>query len=347
MEDTRKALLAQYSFFTLHLSRLKCLCSLILGLIQVRRVTLNSLALCFEGSASQDSKTKRISRFLSSLRFPYEAMSRYIWSRFATEEATVLSLDRTNWKFGRLNINILMLSICYRGYGIPLIWKLLDKRGNSSQAERISLMERFLATIQTDQIVRLVADREFIGAKWLNWLDEHRIHYIIRIRANQYLEPEKGTAKQARSLFGAGTWKTLRKARNLKGVWVFVGGQKLPNGDYLILVSNIPIERGRHYYTKRWDIEILFGALKTRGFNFEDTHLTDYQRIEAMIGLLGLAFAWVVLVGDWISQGGKNIPIKKHGRRAKSMFRTGLDFIRHKLFNHRALTYEIHLLSGT
>ena len=347
MEDTRKSLLRHYSFFDLHLSRLKCLCSLVLGLIQIRRVTLNELALSFEGSASQDSVTKRISRFLSSLVFPYDAMSHYIWSRFQTEEETLLSLDRTNWKFGQLNINILMLSICYRGYGIPLMWTLLDKGGNSSQEERIELIKRFLTLIKTDQIVRLVADREFIGAKWLNWLDEHHIHYIIRIRANQYLESEKGKAQHAHALFAAHSWKRLRKARKLKGVWVFVGGQRLSSGDYLILVSNLPLQRGKYYYAKRWDIEILFGALKTRGFNFEDTHLVDYQRIEALIGLLGLAFAWAVLVGDWISQGGKTIPIKNHGRKAKSIFRTGLDFIRRKLLNNRPLTDQLKLLSGT
>ena len=35
-----------------------------------------------------------------------------------------------------------------------------------------------------------------------------------------------------------------------------------------MLVGNLPIEQGRFYYHKRWYIEILFDALKTRGFNF-------------------------------------------------------------------------------
>lgn len=347
MEDTRKILLRHYSFFDLHLSRLKCLCSIVLGLIQIRRVTLNELALSFGGSASQDSSTRRISRFLSSLVFPYEAMCRYIWGRFETGSPAVLSLDRTNWKFGQLNINILMLSLCYRGYGIPLMWTLLDKRGNSSQQERIALMERFISVIQTDQILRLVADREFIGTTWLNWLDDHHIHYLTRIRSNQYLTCRRGKSQQARNIFRSCTWKELRKARQLNGAWVYAAGQKLANGDYLILVSNLPVKQGKYYYAERWGIEVLFGALKTRGFNFEDTHLVDYQRIEALVGLLALAFAWAVLVGDWISQGGKKIPIKHHGRRAKSIFRTGLDIIRAKLLNNKNLQNELKLLSGT
>lgn len=51
-----------------------------------------------------------------------------------------LSLERTNWKFGARNINILCVCVIYQGVGIPILWKILgDKRGNSSQAERVDL----------------------------------------------------------------------------------------------------------------------------------------------------------------------------------------------------------------
>jgi hypothetical protein len=38
-------------------------------------------------------------------------------------------MDRTNWKFGKANINILTVGISWRGTAIPLVWMLLDKRG--------------------------------------------------------------------------------------------------------------------------------------------------------------------------------------------------------------------------
>ena len=53
-------------------------------------------------------------------------------------------MDRTNWQWGKKNINILMLSITYKGIAIPLFWSLLDKKGNSNTSERIALMERFI-----------------------------------------------------------------------------------------------------------------------------------------------------------------------------------------------------------
>jgi hypothetical protein len=54
-----------------------------------------------------------------------------------------LSLDRANWSFGAVNFNILMLGIVHEGIAFPVMWTLLDKRGNSNSDERIALLERF------------------------------------------------------------------------------------------------------------------------------------------------------------------------------------------------------------
>ena len=43
-------------------------------------------------------------------------------------------------------------------------------------------------------------------------------------------------------------------------------------------------------YKKRWEIEILFGCLKTRGFRMEDTHITDLDKIEKLVFVLAIAF---------------------------------------------------------
>lgn len=348
MKDTQGLLEDQLSFFELHLSRLKCLSKLVSSVIQLRSVNLSSLSLCFGGKAQSSSSFRRIQRFLAEICFPFDLLSRFLWDHFQGKDPTVLALDRTNWKFGKTNINILMLSICKEGYAIPLMWKVLgNKRGNSSQAERIALMERFESVIQTDQIIRLVADREFIGTQWLEWLDEHCFHFIIRIRANQYVEHSARKSQRASGIFSSEQWRRLRKPRILKGAKVYIGGQKLRSGDYLILISNLALREPRAYYARRWEIEVLFGDLKKRGFNFEDTHITNPERISNLIAILALAQAWAILVGEWITQKGKSIPLKKHGRRACSIFKTGLNFIREKLLNNRDLEAIINLLSCT
>lgn len=348
MKDTQALLEGQFSFFDLHLSRLKCLCKLVHGLIQVRTVNLSELSLCFGEKVQKLSSFRRIQRFFAQVSFPFDQLSGFIWDRFQGDESTVLALDRTNWKFGKINLNILMLSICRDGFAVPLMWKVLkNKRGNSSQAERIELMERFVSVIQTDQIIRLVADREFIGARWLQWLDRHHIHFIIRIRANQQVERTVRKSQRADSIFSSEQWKSLRKPRQLKGVSVYMGGQKLATGDYLILISNLPIRNAPYYYAKRWEIEVLFAALKKRGFNFESTHITIPERINNLIAILALAFVWAIIIGQWAAENTKKIPVKKHGRKAISIFRLGLDQIRIKMLNNKDLEEIINLLSCT
>ena len=57
-----------------------------------------------------------------------------------------LALDRTNWKFGRCHINILMLGVVHEKVCIPLFWVPLDKAGNSNTRERTDLMVRLRYT---------------------------------------------------------------------------------------------------------------------------------------------------------------------------------------------------------
>jgi hypothetical protein len=66
-------------------------------------------------------------------------------------------------EIGGLDINILLLGITYKGVAFPLLWTLLRKAGNSNTAERIALMERFLALFPAEKAAALLADREFVG----------------------------------------------------------------------------------------------------------------------------------------------------------------------------------------
>ncbi|BCR41286.1 hypothetical protein KHAB170019_21090 [Acinetobacter baumannii] len=92
-----------------------------------------------------------------------------------------LTLDRTNWKWGKRNINILMLAIVYRGIAIPILWTLLNKRGNSDTKDAC-----FDSTLYShfgkDRIVNVFADREFIGEQWFTWLIEQDINFCIRVK---------------------------------------------------------------------------------------------------------------------------------------------------------------------
>ncbi|WP_156906825.1 hypothetical protein [Desulforegula conservatrix] len=42
-----------------------------------------------------------------------------------TELKWVLAMDRTNWKIGKININILVIGVAHMGIAFPLIWATL------------------------------------------------------------------------------------------------------------------------------------------------------------------------------------------------------------------------------
>ena len=64
-------------------------------------------------------------------------------------------------------MNYLVLAVVTRRFRVPLFWTLLDGPGNSATETRIALMRRYLARFPAATVRLLLADREFIGAEWL------------------------------------------------------------------------------------------------------------------------------------------------------------------------------------
>ena len=59
---------------------------------------------------------------------------------------------------------------------------------------------------------------------------------------------------------------------------------------------------------KRQQTETAFKALKSSGFNIEDTHLKEIDRIEKLFAFVLIAFTWAYVVGNYLHQNIK--PIK-------------------------------------
>jgi len=127
-----------------------------------------------------------------------------------------------------------------------------------------------------------LADREFVGAHWLEFLDLHKINYHIRIRNNfkvNAANKTKGT--KASDLFRnikLGEFRHYGKKMKMHGVSCYLSAMSyLSDGkpDFLIVVSYSKPEYALEYYKKRWQIETLFKGLKSSGFTIEDTHITN------------------------------------------------------------------------
>ena len=106
----------------------------------------------------------------------------------------------------------------------------------------------------------------------------------------------------------------------------------MPCGAYLIVGSNRPGRQALEMYKRRRRIEGLFEALKSRGFNLEETRLREAGRLETLCAVLAIAFCWAWYVGAWRHEV-KPIALKTHQRPAKSLFRYGFDGIGQAVLN--------------
>ena len=209
--------------------------------------------------------------------------------------------------------------------GIPVFFTLLPKKGNSATCERIDVMQGFLAAFGSERIGCLIADREFIGQQWYNFLLQSRIPFFIRLPKHHYFSIG-GLELKAEQLLQKRN-KCLLDNVLIGGHYLSVAIKRLPN-DYLIVLTNTFAHQALNTYRQRWTIEIFFQSIKKRGFHIESTHLQDLNRLHKLITLVALAFTCCLMVGLWLDQNRKSIAHKNHGYKANSFFRHGLDFIR-------------------
>ena len=331
-------------------ARLSCLSTLLLVLVQEKTVNLVSLSLAFQGVVQPESAYRRIKRFFTEIRLDKVKVARLVLSLLPPPPYTVC-VDRTNWRFGTCDINILVIAIAHRGVAFPIVWTFLDKRGNSSSGERIDLLQCFFELVAPKDVAFFLADREFIGVTWFNYLDKRNVPFAIRIRKDSLCD----TWCPVYELFAqlpVGELKVLHSRYSIYGCDLRIVGMKLTHNDYAIIATNRSPAKAFLAYKRRWEIEMLFSALKTTGFDIESTHLKQPHKLDTLFALLAIAFTWAHHVGEWLhDSGAKRLKRKAHLRPEKSFFRHGLDHLRHLLKNlplkHRDLRFCIQLLSCT
>ena len=125
---------------------------------------------------------------------------------------------------------------------------------------------------------------------------------------------------------------TAKRKIEVLGYQMGVSCQRLSETEYLIVGTREVEPQAFAEYQKRWGVETLYGCLKSRGFDFEETHLTKRVRIERLTFLLSLAFCLAIKTGE-IKTGEKPLKKKNNGRPEKSLFRIGLDHLQNLLVN--------------
>jgi len=316
--------------------RLHTLVVLIQGLISARTVNLSHIAGAFCGPAKLASNYRRLQRFFQYVELEADWLAKALVALLRLAPPYQLCLDRTEWKVGRTHINLLVLCIAMRRVRIPILWHVLDRAGASSTAQRKALLERFIALFGKGSIKLLLADREFNGNKWFEFLVENDIPFAIRVSGSLIVHLEDGYDGPLERL-ACHSW-SRRRLFNSRGCFqdmderfagaLAFGAAQRPDGTLMIVATNRSPTKALNAYRKRWQIECLFADTKTRGFNIEDTRLTSPAKLSMLLAVIALAMAWAHACAVAV-KGHRDIARAKHGYRRKSWFRTGFDILRH------------------
>jgi hypothetical protein len=354
MEDSHYAALSRLinDHVRLGPSRRETIIELLAAIPKAGTVNLNRLAPHIESKAKTASVYRRLERFFSEVRLNHAEVAHATVAMLGLRgKPWHLAMDRTNWKFGKTDLNVLVLSVAVNQVCVPLFWTVLDKAGNSNTAERIDLMQTFLAAFPNQKIASFTGDREFIGNRWIAWLQENRIPHVLRLRegmkvfnaahAPASIAQHAARLKPGQTLALTGDWRIgPSEAEASPPVRIVI--MRLDTGELLALASRTSPKRALARYRKRWKIESLFGALKTRGFNLEATHMADPAKLSTLIALLTLAAAFACKAGLALAS---ITPIRRktHGRSARSLFAYGLDAIR-RIFAPRGFSEVLQIV---
>ena len=96
-------------------------------------MSLARIKATFDNKAEASSSLRRIQRLIAECIINTDLIAKLILKLIPIKGPYSLSMDRTNWKFSSTNINILALGIIYDGMAFPIVFKMMDKRGNPTQ----------------------------------------------------------------------------------------------------------------------------------------------------------------------------------------------------------------------
>lgn len=316
-----------------NLARKKFIVLFVLAMIKTRAVQFCEIAQELNDQVKASSNETRIQDFFREVPLDYEQLAILLAMFLPKRGKVTLCIDRTEWDFGKCQVNILMIIVRCRHISIPLYFEMLDNNsGNSNTNDRVALLKK-CTDLLGNRISLFLADREFIGHRWLKYLKDQGIHFCVRVPKHHKITRYCGIAEQVHTveqLLGNRKSMHLSGCR-VDGVWANVYAKRLADGDLLFLLGTPKTYLLTQLYKKRWRIECFFQNIKKRGFDLESTHLNDFEKLKKLVALVSIAYAMVANIGLHTALKGQGIEVKNHGYKANSFSRKGIDVVREGL----------------
>jgi hypothetical protein len=310
--------------------------SLLLGAMRAESIVLSKIAeaLQEESDAKTPSIERRLERFLSNEKIDTEK----VWDAFLEKVlpsifhgSIQLVIDLTDYEE---HAQVVYIGIIKHSRVLPLVWKVMpgQEKWNEGLWNIIDGLLLRLRPYLEKADCTMVGDSAFGCFPMVELCKKYGLHYLFRICSDHTCEqwskagrllptcPVSELVKEpGKTFYGhIRLWQDKQIATNLSGCW------EKEQEEPLLVISDREAGRQRILeYKRRWKVESTFEDMKSRGYDWEESHVRRLDRVDRMLLVLFLLLWWLAHLAASCIRHGKRDRYDRHDRRDKNIFRIG------------------------
>jgi hypothetical protein len=324
-------------FFTkLHGHQSKTLALFVLGAIKAESIVLQRVAeaLLAESEAKASSIERRLERFLSNEKIETEKT----WDDFLKHilpyfrgEPIRLVIDVTAYEE---HAQVIYIGLLQHSRVLPLVWKVMPGQDKWEQGlwDCVEDLFKRLAPHIGETECTIIGDSAFGCFPMVSLCVNYGWHYLFRICAEHTCEHWSAqgrllptcrvsdlVSEPGKRFYGhIRLWQEEQIETNLSACWDH------HEEEALLVISDLPACRKRITdYRLRWRVEATFQDLKSRGWDWEASHVRRLDRVDRMLFVLFLLVWWLAHLAASCIHNGRRDRYDRHDRRDKGILRIG------------------------
>jgi hypothetical protein len=320
-----------------HQGHVVTLAMMISGIVMGHKAQLSVMSAEVPGAAKEKSTEMRMRRWVKNEGIDAEIIYMPFAEQILTSLAhTTLMLAMDGSTVGR-GCMVLMVGVVYRSRLLPLAWVVYEgKKGHTTAARHIEVLQKVLPLIPQEAEVILLGDAEYDTTEMLSWVETQTSWRFVMHTSPELLVQQGLTWRRVDSfsvahgrllmVYGLAFTRAAALPANLVIWW---GAEY---NEPIFLITNVANAAWTAwFYRHRFRIETFFSDQKSRGFHIHQSHLSDPARISRLLIAACLAYIWMICLGLFTLDTGKQRLIDRTDRIDKSIFRLGLDWLRYSL----------------